>query len=316
MDCYSCKKRKTVKASIDIGTNTALLLIAQQSENRLKVVHEEQRLPRLGQGVDKQGNLSEMAIGRVVTALKDFKAIIANHYPAVSKTVVTATSAVRDAENREDFVNEIYRETGLLVQILSGLEEAQYTFYGAQSVLPVSSIPVAVVDIGGGSTEIAYGSAPDGLIARHSFDMGCVRFTERYFDGQPPDVPEIEKCGNSIDRMLDKKNFSFDQETILIGVAGTVTSLAYMQLGCKSYSSSRLNGQIITQEILRKWINYVQKKTAVELIKKYPEVMEGRADIFLAGLLILEAIMDTYGFEKLTVSTGGIRHGALLVNGN
>lgn len=301
-----------MKASIDIGTNTALLLIAQHSENRFTVVHEEQRLPRLGQGVDKQGNLSDMAIERVVAALKDFKTIIAEQYPAVTDTVVTATSAVRDAENKEDFVKTINRETGFVVQILSGLKEAQYTFYGAQSVLPASNLPIVVLDIGGGSTEIAYGSAPEGLFARHSFDMGCVRFTERYFESQPPAALQLEKCRNSIDRILNQKDFSFDEKAILVGVAGTVTSLAYMQIGCETYYSSRLNGQIITRETLREWVTYIQEKTADELIRKYPEVMEGRADIFLAGLLILEAVMDAYGFKKLTVSTGGIRHGALL----
>lgn len=312
MDCHPCRKNKTVKASIDIGTNTVLLLIARCNANKLEILHQEQRMPRLGQGVDREGNLADKAMERVVEALKEFKKIIANDYPEVSEPVVTATSAVRDAENGEDFVEQIMKKTGLSVQILSGLEEAQYTFYGAQSVLPVGNEPVAVLDIGGGSTELAYGSKSCGLIDRHSFDMGCVRYTERYLSEKLPTDTQLASCRSAIAKMLKQKDFSLADNTVLLGVGGTVTSLVYMELGLDSYNSSRINGYLVTTDLLKKWIIFVKSTKTDELKRAYPDVMEGRADIFLAGLLILEAVMEVYGFNQLVVSTGGIRHGSLM----
>lgn len=298
-------------ASIDIGTNTALLLIARTAKQSLEIIREEQRIPRLGQGVDRHGNLNKEAVDRLIQALLEYKAIIEKEYPEVQGTIVTATSAVRDAGNRRVFIERVKEETGFTVQILSGFEEAQYTFAGAQSVLPLNEQPVAVVDIGGGSTEIAYGKDKS-LIDRYSYDMGCVRFTERYLHDNPPSEKQIEKCRATIDELLGENHFSFEDNTVLIGVAGTVTSLAHMILELDKYNYSRLNGVSVKANELKKWIGYVKSRKATELTKKYPEVMEGRADIFLAGLLILERVMATYDFEQLIVSTGGIRHGAIL----
>lgn len=301
-----------MKASIDIGTNTALLLVGRFSEKGLEVLCEEQRLPRLGQGVDQEGNLGQEAVSRTIRALLDYKNILSRRYPEVTETVVTATSAVRDAANRKEFVEKIKSETGFDVQILSGLDEARYTFYGAQSVLPIEDRPVLIIDIGGGSTEIAYGSGMQGLLERHSFDMGCVRFTERYLKNEQPSTRQVAHCRTAIADMLKENTFSFADNTILVGVAGTVTSLAHIHLGLSSYNESRLNRQELTMPIIRDWISYLRSNRAEQLLAEYPEVMEGRADIFLAGLLILEGVMTAYGFERLTVSTGGIRHGALL----
>lgn len=298
-------------ASIDIGTNTVLLLVAEKSEQGLNVIHEEQRVPRLGRNVDRERNLSDEAINHVTEVLNEYKTIIEKNYPLVKDIVVTATSAVRDAGNRKHFISQVKEETGFTITLLSGVEEARFTFGGALSVLPFNSTPTAVVDIGGGSTEIAWGEAGS-LIDRYSWNMGSVRFTERYLPDDPPSPEQISKCRRSIHELLEEKLFSFPEDTILVGVAGTATSLAYIYLNSDTYKSSIINNTTVTLSELKRGIENIQSEKANKLAEKYPEVMKGRADIFLAGLLILEQIMLTYGFDQLIVSTGGIRHGAVL----
>ncbi|WP_138429731.1 Ppx/GppA phosphatase family protein [Fodinibius saliphilus] len=300
-----------MRASIDIGTNTVLLLVAKVSDGELKVVNEQQRVPRLGEGVDKERNLSEKAIRRVIDALIYFRKVLKENYPSVKTIKVTATSAVRDANNRNEFIKQVKQEAGFEVSVLNGYEEAQFTFWGSQSVLTVEK-PIAVIDIGGGSTEIAVGSPAEGLTDRHSFNMGCVRFTERYLFANPPNRNQIEDCRTEIKNVLINRPFSFAEGTKLVGVAGTVTSLVYMELGLRSYNAEALNEYQLEVATLRKWIAYIQQQNSSELIDEYPEVMKGRADIFLAGLLILEQTMELYNFDRLLVSTGGIRHGAIL----
>lgn len=291
-------------ASIDIGTNTVLLLIAEKSENGLTVIHEEQQVPRLGEGVDEERNLSDLAVNRVIKSLKYFKHLIKRGYPDVKETMVTATSAVRDARNRKKFISRVKKETGYNIHLLSGLKEALFTFRGANSVLSFNSRSTAVVDIGGGSTEIAWGE--DGALNdRYSYDMGCVRYTERYLQDDPPSSEQINRCRKAAAEILKEKLFSFPEDITFIGVAGTVTSLSYIALGCDTYNSSIMDGNVIQWLELRDWIENIKGKKAAELTEKYPEVMKGRADIFLAGLLILEQIMNLYGVEQFLVSTGG-----------
>lgn len=298
-------------ASIDIGTNTVLLLIAENSALGLHVIHEEQRVPRLGKGVDRDRNLSDEAISRVIQALIEYRTLIRKSYPGVKNIMVTATSAVRDAGNRQNFINRVKEETGFTIKLLNGAEEARFTFGGALSVLPVNSNPTAVVDIGGGSTEVAWGTNGK-LFDRYSFDMGSVRFTERYLADDPPSPEQVNRCRQAIDELLEENMFSFPSDTIPVGVAGTATSLAYICLDHDTYNSSTINNTTIKLSELKSRIKNIQSIKSGELITEYPEVMKGRADIFLAGLLILERIMITYGFDQLIISTGGIRHGAIL----
>ena len=301
-------------AAIDIGTNTVLLLIADIDKGRLIVREEEQRMPRLGRGVDASRRLSDKAIGDVLDILQEYRKRIEEFESPVKKVLVTATSAVRDAENREEFLQEVISATGYRVQLLSGREEAEYTCAGALSVLPGLSEAV-ILDIGGGSTEIAFGS-PDKLMDSYSYDMGSVRFTEQFLHGDPPSPGEVDKCREAIRRTLNNRPLIFEDDSFtqkrLVGVAGTVTSVAYMDLGLSSYEPDALNGQIMSMETIASWISYIMKRPADRLRDEFPEVMEGRADIILGGLLILHETMNYYSFRELTVSTGGIRHGAIM----
>lgn len=298
-------------ASVDIGTNTVLLLIAEINNQKLKVLREEQRVPRLGKGVDRDKNLSEAGIDRVLGALKEYKTILAD-YSLSDDVVVTATSAVRDANNRDYFCAKVSKETGWNVRILSGNEEAQWTYSGALSMLNITADePVIIIDIGGGSTELAYGKGQN-LLDSHSFNMGSVRFTERYLKYDPPLPEEIEQCRQAADDMLAERLFHKYSSVSAIGVAGTVTSLAYIELKLDHYDPEKISGYELRTENITGFIETFAKMKTSEIMGKYPEVMAGRADIIVAGLIILERFLKSYGISKITVSNGGIRHGAIL----
>lgn len=301
-----------MKAAIDIGTNTTLLLVAMVDNGSLEVLHEEQRVPRLGKGVDQDKQLSDEAMQRVVDVLQEYQGTIARDFSEVKDVRVTATSAVRDANNRTEFLDLVREQIGWQVEILSGFEEAQLTYVGAHSVIDGrSEAQNVIIDIGGGSTEIASGG---GRIVRdrYSYNMGCVRFTERFLSSDPPTEKQLTDCRTAIQKTLEEYEFNFVDGASLTGVAGTVTSLAYIDRELEIYNSTLIDGYEISRTTISKNIKQIQQYSSQKLREKYPVVMEGRADIFLAGLLILEAFMKRYGFQSLVCSTGGIRHGAVL----
>lgn len=300
-------------AAIDIGTNTVLLLVAEIQNNALKPIHEEQRIPRLGRGVDASGNLDHDSMERVIHALKEYKQILETNFSQINSLSVTATSAVRDAENREEFVHRVKRETNFDLKILSGRDEAEYTFTGALSMLPDTS-KAMIIDIGGGSTEVAIGENKN-LIDSHSFDMGSVRFTERYLKHDPANKSEIRRCRKVIKMLFNSRLFDYngpERAFPLIGVAGTVTSIAYMDLDLEHYDTQRINGYILSREHISQWAVRISGMPAGELESRYPKVMEGRAEVIAAGILILDEFMHYYEIPELRVSIGGIRHGAIL----
>ncbi len=304
----------SLKASIDIGTNTALLLVAGIDEGKLTVLREEQRVPRLGKGVDNDGKLSPESIERVLDVINEYQKLLSDEYPEIKKVIVTGTSAVRDAANRKDLTQAIKKKSGWTLRILSGVEEAEWTFAGALSMLPEDRRrgKAAVLDIGGGSTEVAMGSDQT-LIDRFSFSMGSIRFTERYLSGDPPSELEIEQCRNAVSKEFKEHPFSISPDIQMIGVAGTVTSLAFILLNLTSYDPERISNYLLDKSDIKRFIEYFSTHTVEQALKKWPIVMNGRADVMLAGLLILEGFLSKYSLNKIRVSTGGIRHGAVLM---
>jgi len=301
-----------MKASIDIGTNTVLLLIADVTEQYIKVVREEQRMPRLGKGVDAGNNLSKAAMKRVIEVLKEYKQIIERDFKDVCSVAVTATSATRDAQNRAEFLNNIESATGWKTKILSGEQEAEYTFKGALSVLSkYTAKEILVLDIGGGSTEIITGD-PNNIKDAFSFNMGCVRFTERYLLHAPPFQEELIQCRNAIDCVFESKNFHIGQNVHAVGVAGTLTSLAALTLEIENYQQDLVNGYKIEHHTLTNWIDIFSARSHEELLELNLGILKGREDIFLAGLLILEGFLKHFQLPAIRVSTGGVRHGVLL----
>ena len=299
-------------ASIDIGTNSVLLLIVEQTELGLQVHEEVQRLPRLGAMVDSNGVLARQSIDRVLEVLTECAEIIQTYGDGVlKKTRVTATSAVRDAANKNEFLSLVKEIVGFEIQILSGEEEAKYTYLGAISQTKVESNSILVVDIGGGSTELAMGDSSQWLRGI-SVDMGCVRFNERYLVHNPPYPEEIGECRRSLEALLESTKLRFPPNTQVVTVSGTATSLAAIDQQLFPYQLSRINNYRLNTDKLAKSIEIFSLHTYEQLIELHPEVMQGRADVFLAGLLILEGVLRFASVEEFIVSSGGIRHGILL----
>lgn len=301
-------------SSVDIGTNSVLLLVATVKNGKIETVHEEQRIPRLGQGVDSNGKLAEDAAQRVLDVLNEYKALLLKSYPkTANETIVTATSAVRDAENRDDFIERIRQETGWKVVLLSGAEEAQVTFLGALSVLGETHAQktVSVLDIGGGSTEIATGKG-EALDRWDSLNMGSVRFTERFLKSDPPEKGEVDAARSEVKKML--RNWQADPEKIeqLVGVAGTVTSVAGIDLGLDRYDPEMINGHRLSRDFIEEKIGEFTSESSSKIEKRYPLFLKGRGDVITAGLIILSEFMGHCNVERVTVSTGGIRHGILM----
>ncbi|MCG8373091.1 MAG: Ppx/GppA family phosphatase [Balneolales bacterium] len=303
-----------MKAAIDIGTNTTLLLVAEEEGTSIKVLREEQRIPRLGKGVDQSRMLQDESIRRVKDALMEYKEIVGTEYPGVDQIRVTATSAVRDAGNGKEFIQGVKEELGLDIQLLSGDEEAISTFRGALSTIPTKeNQSYFVLDIGGGSTEVALGT-PNSLKNYYSFDIGCVRFRERFLTSDPPTSTQIEACRKEILTLFSERDFKVPKNVEAVGVAGTATSLAAIDLNLTDYSAEQVNGHLVNRLKLSEFIKTFSSSTYEQLLKLNPVVLKGREDLLLTGLLILESFLQHHKLEHITVSTGGIRHGVLLMD--
>lgn len=300
-------------SAIDIGSNTILLLVAEWDGQRLITREERQRIPRLGKDMDREGRLSKEAIQQTVHILQDFQAFVDDQYSSNVPMYVTATSAVREAANRDVLQKQIHQHTGLDVRIITGEQEARLTYAGALSTLePKFESDYLVVDVGGGSTEIIYGNARE-IRQLQSFPMGSVRFTERYMHQSGFVASKVDECRSAIYRLLGSQQFGVSSGTQLIGVEGTATSLAYITSGGnESCSSNLVNGVLISADRMREVVRWLMRTDPEALLEYYPEVMRGRADVFLAGVLILEAVMHHFSMNELTISAGGIRHGAIL----
>ena len=300
------------RASIDIGTNSVLLLIAEQTEKGLQVLEEAQSLPRLGSMVDSNRLLAKESMNKVLEALSEYVAIIQKYGDEVlARTLVTATSAVRDAANKQEFLTLVKETVGFQVLILSGEEEAKYTYLGAISQTKVESDSIMIVDIGGGSTELAIGNSTN-LLRGISINMGSVRFNERFLLHNPPYQREIGECRRSIEALLRATQLRFPSNTQVVAVSGTATSLAAIDQQLFPYRSSGINNYHLNNDKLATFIRLFSIHTFEYLLDLHPEVMKGRVDVFLAGLLILEGVLRYARAEEFIVSNGGIRHGILL----
>jgi len=301
-------------ASIDIGTNTILLLIADiTNSGKISTVHHEERIPRIGRNVDYSGAIQSPAILRAVSIIQDYLLIARAHN--VDLVIAAATSAVRDAVNRSQFVDTIRTACGITVEILSGEEEAILTYRGALPGLHPEKDDIAVIDIGGGSTELTFptpgshNGSP--LFTRYSIQLGSVRITERHFKNQPPTAAEIESARrNMTEEFAQIRNPGFHRYE-LIGVAGTLTTLACLDLGLKKFDAFKVSGYRLTLEHIRGWLGRMLLMTPAQ-VRDLSDSTEGRADILSAGILILSEFMSLFGIPSALVSEKGLRYGLAL----
>jgi exopolyphosphatase/guanosine-5'-triphosphate,3'-diphosphate pyrophosphatase len=296
-----------LRAGIDIGTNTILLLIAKVSCSQIEVLEDHVTVVRLGQGVDKSKAFHPEALDRARACFLKYRKIL-DRYPGIEINAI-ATSGSRDAKNSPQFFQEILEKFQIPVRVISGEEEAQLSFKGA--VADGAEEGVAVLDIGGGSSEIV--GKEGGNLFRFSFDMGCVRLSERFFQHDPALPTEIEALKKFVELELAKQEdiLAKVRGRKLIGVAGTATYLASSHLGLEKF---------LPEKVDRTWVgvsdveNLIQKFTPLTAAQRLGMggMDKGRADVILAGAFILLAILKKAELKGFEASVRGLRYGAVL----
>jgi exopolyphosphatase/guanosine-5'-triphosphate,3'-diphosphate pyrophosphatase len=296
-------------ASIDIGTNTILLLIADfTADGTMTVVRDEQIIARLGKGVDANRRITAETFTRVLTFLQRLKATAESQ--GATKVVASGTSGLRDAINGGEFVRDVKGRIGLDIEILSGQEEAELTYRGAISEFlrtPGAQRSFAVLDIGGGSTELTIGE--EGAVLRKaSLNVGALRLTERILKTSPPSEVAISQALNDV-RSWVKTLPRLLPTTRLIGVAGTVTTLAAIDLNLPVYDPKRVSGHFIRLDAIEQVYEKIRTKTVGEMIRMFPQIQLGRADIILAGIMVLIEALKRFDVRGITTSDRGLRYG-------
>jgi len=292
---------------IDIGTNTILLLIADiDPRGGLTPVYHGHEIPRLGMGVDEHREIHTEALERAITIIQAF--VAASKRFSADRIIACGTSALRDAANRDEVLARIKRDTGVDVEIISGKGEAELTYLGAvgEFMRPGEDQKFAVLDIGGGSTEITSGSGLK-VHDKRSHDIGCVRLTERFLRSSPPTFAEINQAKESIDEHTGSLR-PLDKTARLIGVAGTLTTLAAIDLDLPAYDPLRVSGHRLSRKTIESIFDRLKTKT-VQQLKEIPQILPGRADILLAGILILLEVLDGLKSDEIVVSDRGLRYG-------
>ncbi len=298
-------------AAIDVGTNTALLLVAEvAADGAMTPLHEAERFIRLGEGVDATGRVTAAALHRLREALLAYRAVAGDF--GVAEVVVGATSASRDARNQAALIDFVRRETGLRYEILSGEDEAAWSFLGGLSALDDLAGPCAVVDVGGGSTEIAVGDRAGGVTFRRSLPLGSVRLTERFFAALPPEAAAVERFEAVVARSLEAAALPLDAALPLVGVDGTVVSLALLRAGASTWAELGAAPVSLSAADVHAWRRRLLAMPREEILALNPAVMTGRADVFPAGVLLLDAVMRRFGLPACRVSPRSLRHGLAL----
>ena len=293
-------------AAIDCGTNSIRLLIADIDSGNFREIYRNMEIVRLGQGVDKNKEFHPDAIARTLAATKQFSDEIAKR--GVTKIRFCATSATRDAKNRDLFIDGVRTILGISPEVISGVEEAKLSFIGATRELHQSDAPFLVIDIGGGSTEFVFGESD--VLAARSQNIGCVRMSERHFTSAPPKKIEIEGAIVDIDAAIKEaaEVVPITNARTLVAVAGTATTVAAAALGLESYDRysihlSRISARD-THEVSQKFLTKTRSELA-ELGYMHP----GRVDVIAAGALVLDRVMLHTGAEEFVASESDILDG-------
>ncbi len=279
-------------AAVDCGTNSVRLYVARVAGGEVEAVDRRLFITRLGQGVDATGRFAEAALERTFAAFDDFAAELRELGGA--KVRVVATSAARDASNSAEFFDGVMARMGVPAEIISGREEATLSYEGAVSASPGAARPVLVMDVGGGSTELAFGG--DELRQAVSLNMGSVRLRERFFAADPPTPDEIAAAEAFVGSLLDGSGVPFADVATWIGVGGTATALAAIVLGLSRYDSKAVHGSLIARPDLGALTDRLLAMPVAE-IAALPTMVPGRADVICAGALICRAVGRRVGHD-------------------
>ncbi|MFG1818407.1 exopolyphosphatase [Kribbella sp. NPDC049174] len=297
-------------AAVDCGTNSIRLLIADLAHGELVEVDRRMTIVRLGQGVDATGAFAPEALERVFAASDEFAAAI--RAAGATRTRFVATSAARDVSNRDEFFAGIAERFGVEPDIISGSEEAELTFRGATSGLAALHVPgpYLVADIGGGSSELVLGDL-GGVIAAESLDIGSVRLTERHVSSDPTTPDELAAMRKDIDALLDATTVPLARSRALVGVAGTVTTVAAVALKLPEYDRSQIHHAHIPGPVLRDTTTWLTDSSRAER-SAVRSIHPGRVDVIGAGALILQRLYDRMAVDEVLVSEHDILDGVAL----
>jgi exopolyphosphatase/guanosine-5'-triphosphate,3'-diphosphate pyrophosphatase len=309
-------------AAIDCGTNSIRLLIADAAEGRLRDVHRETRIVRLGQGVDATGQFAPEAIARTRGALVDYAALLRAH--SVERVRMVATSAARDVTNRDVFFAMTADVLGAVLpgsiaEVITGAEEAELSFRGAVGELDSAAGPFVVVDLGGGSTEIVLGGGPvgDGVVASYSADIGCVRLTERCLHSDPPTPEEVAAARQVVRERLEVAlgAVPVEKARTWVGLAGTMTTLSALAHSMTTYDAAAIHLSRVAGGDLRMVCDRLIAMTRSQRAA-LPPMHEGRADVIGGGAIVVEELARELrtraGIDELTVSEHDILDGIIL----
>lgn len=293
-------------ASIDIGTNTILLLIAKVEEGKVNPLFEIETVARLGEGVQKNGILLKEAMDRSLQTLAQYLKWCQEL--EVQKVFTAGTSALREAKNSEDFLNLVKEKLDLPIEVISGEEEAQLSFLAVAKDLGKVKEPILVVDVGGGSTEFILGKG-DQISQWISLPLGSVRFTEEFLRSDPVQEEEWEKMERKIQEYL--VTIPHSQEPIsMVAVGGTATTLASVEQGLEDFIAEKIHHFVLGKEALKNQLLLYRSKTIDER-RKIPGLPIARADVILAGGAILYLAMEELKCPSVLISCHGVRYGLL-----
>jgi exopolyphosphatase/guanosine-5'-triphosphate,3'-diphosphate pyrophosphatase len=295
--------------AVDLGTNSIRLLVADVEDGQLEEVERRLTIARLGEGVDARRRLLPVPIARARNCLSGYRSRLEE--VGAERTLLVATSAVRDAENGEAFLGEIEWSYGFATRLLSGDEEALLAFRG--TTLGRRPEPgTLVVDVGGGSTELIVGG-PEGVSFHTSLDVGSVRMTERFVHSDPPQPHELEACSAAIrsllaDRVPDEVRAGVER---VLGVAGTITTLAALELGLVDYDPDRIHGQRLSAGAVEGQL-FRLASVPLDERRRFAGLEPERAPVIVAGALVVREVLRHFDLAELEVSERDLLHGAAL----
>lgn len=305
------------RAAVDCGTNsTRLIVVDGDGQRRVR----EMTITRLGYGVDETGMLDDEALQRTLDTIARYRRVWDEHGVSSDRVRIAATSAVRDAADRDRFFDGVREVAGVDAEVLSGTEEAATAFLGATRAVDVAT-PPALLDVGGGSTELIVGDAAGEVAGSFSMQLGCVRLSERLLRSDPPTAPEVQAATDEIGARLDEADAALAAQGVgvrdaaaLIAVAGTSTTLAALHLGLDEYVEERIHATVVSRAAVREWADRLVRLPARERATLGP-MQPGREDVIAAGALIVAAVLERYGFEEMTVSEADILDGLAMTAG-
>ena len=297
-------------ALIDMGSNTVLLLIAEiDSKNQtFKTLLNKYESPRLGRGIKTKGNISEESINKLMLILKAYKELI--ELNKCSRVICTATNAMRIAKNAKDIIYKVKDEFGIEIEVISGDREAELTFLGASTALD-NAFQKIVLDIGGGSTEVIFGSGSE-IKFKKSFPVGVVSLTEQFIKNDIPSAQELADLKEFVNQTFKEITDIVPTNIPLIAVAGTPTSLSAINLGLDKYDDKLVEGSSLPLPKIDSFIEEFSKITSSEIMNRYGNILSGREDVILAGSIILKTVAELTKNTNLIVSGRGIRYGSIM----